>query len=142
MSQQFDNKWDTIINYGEEIINFAKNEKRREQLENGKFWPNASNTSFLGELQRIIDKGYNSSLELSKDEIISLTDYKRINEDAFKKIYPFVVRNFSSTEKKKFRNRIYYFSDREKRLENAKKYNKTKRQNYISQINNSNRSNM
>uniref|UniRef100_A0A6C0HSS2 Uncharacterized protein n=1 Tax=viral metagenome TaxID=1070528 RepID=A0A6C0HSS2_9ZZZZ len=142
MSQQFDNKWDIIINYGEEIINYAKNEKRREQLANGNFWPNASNTSFLGELQRIIDKGYNSSLQLSKDEIISLTDYRRINENAFKKIYPFVVRNFSSSEKKKFRHRIYYFSDREKRLENAKKYNKAKRQNYISQIRGSNGSNM
>lgn len=148
MSQQF-TKWDTIINMMEEtnvknqeIINYAKIEKRREQLANGKFWPNASNSSFLGVLQRIIDNGYNSSLQLSKDEIISLTDYRRINENAFKKIYPFVVRNFSSTEKKKFRHRIYYFLDREKRLEYAKKYNKAKRQNYISQIRGVNESNM
>lgn len=142
MSQQFDNKWDAIINYGEEIINYAKNEKRKEQLENGKFWPNAPNTSFLGELQRIIDKEYNLSLQLSKDEIISLTEYKKLNKDAFKKIYPFVVLNFSSIEKKKLMSRIYYFSDPEKRLENAKKYNKARRQNYISQIRGSNGSNM
>lgn len=120
--------WDETIKMCENLSNFSKIQRRKEQLSSGVFWPNATEDSWLGTIQKTINKKNTLSNEYTKKELIALIDYKKINEKSFTKILPFVVSELSSKEKKKFKYRIHYWSNRDKILDTSKKNNKKKRE--------------